>query len=133
MIFPNKLRWNMIFLVLSRSRKMIFLFAQKCDLTPRRKMKGDISQKKYTEIQYYLQMFWRDGLLKKRPRWGMTFVVLFEKVVFFSRQRSIFPWAENKREMIFFKKYTETCFLSDTFHAPLPKKFNYDLIPQKRN
>ena len=35
----------MIFLVLSRSRKMIFLFAQKYDLTPRRKMKDDISQK----------------------------------------------------------------------------------------
>ena len=47
----------MIFLVLSRSRKMIFLFAQKYDLTPRRKMKDDISQKKYAEIQYYLQMF----------------------------------------------------------------------------
>ena len=35
-------------------------FSQKYDLTPRRKMKDDLSQKKYTEIWYFLQ---------KRERW----------------------------------------------------------------
>ena len=41
MVFPNKLRWNMIFLVLSG--KMIFLFPKNMILHVRRKMKDDLS------------------------------------------------------------------------------------------
>ena len=47
-VFQNKSRWNMIFVVLSR--KMIFLFPKNMILHVRRKMKDDLSQKKYTEI-----------------------------------------------------------------------------------
>ena len=104
----------MIFLVLSRSRKMIFL----------KKIHGN------TKLSSNVLKRWS---FEKRSHSGMTFVALFEKVVFFSRKRSIFPWVENMREMIFFKKYTEIYFLSDSFHAPLPKKFSYDLILQKHN
>ena len=43
MVFPKKLRWNMIFLVLSR--KMIFLFPENMILHLRGKMKDDLSQK----------------------------------------------------------------------------------------
>ena len=39
--FPKKLRWNMIFLVLSR--KTIFLFPENMTLHLRRKMKDDLS------------------------------------------------------------------------------------------
>ena len=41
MVFPKKLRWNMIFLVLSG--KMIFLFPENMILHVRRKMKEDLS------------------------------------------------------------------------------------------
>ena len=59
----KKLRWNMIFLVLSG--KMIFLFPENLILFFRRKIKDDLSQKISMEIWYLLQMFWEDGLSKK--------------------------------------------------------------------
>ena len=43
MVFPKKLRWNMIFLVLSGD--MIFLFPENMILQLGRKMKDDLSQK----------------------------------------------------------------------------------------
>ena len=43
MVTPKKLRWNMIFLVLSG--KMIFLFPENMILPLRRKMKDDLSHK----------------------------------------------------------------------------------------
>ena len=46
MVFPKKLRWNMIFLVLWE--KMIFFFPENMILQPRRKMEDDLSQKKNT-------------------------------------------------------------------------------------
>ena len=52
----------MIFFVLSG--KMIFLFPKNMILLLRQKMKDDLSQKKYMEIRYFLQMFWKDGLSK---------------------------------------------------------------------
>ena len=63
MFFPKKSRWNMIFLVLSG--KMIFLFPENIILFFRRKMKDDLSQKKYMKIWYFFQIFWKDGLSKK--------------------------------------------------------------------
>ena len=63
-LFPNVLKrwslqkkshWNMVFVVLSG--KMIFLFPENMILLFRRKMKDDLSQKKYMEIRYFLQMF----------------------------------------------------------------------------
>ena len=55
MVFPKILHLNMIFLVLSR--KMIFLFPENMILFFRRRMKDDLSQKKYMEIRYFPQMF----------------------------------------------------------------------------
>ena len=49
MVFPKKLHWNMIFLVVLFG-KMIFLFPENMILFFRRKMKDDLSQKKYMEI-----------------------------------------------------------------------------------
>ena len=59
-VFSKKLRRNMIFLVLSK--KMIFLFHEIIFLGD--KMKDDLSQKTYMEI-YFLQIFRKDGILKK--------------------------------------------------------------------
>ena len=47
MVFPKKLHWNMIFLVVLFG-KVIFLFPENMILFFRRKMKDDLSQKKNT-------------------------------------------------------------------------------------
>ena len=75
MVFPKKSHWNMIFLVLSGKMifffflyikiKMIFLFPENILLFFRHKRKDDLSQKKYLEIWYFLQVFWKDGLFRK--------------------------------------------------------------------
>ena len=86
--FQNKSRWNMIFVVLSR--KMIFLFPKNMILHVRRKMKDDLSQKKYTEIWYFLQTFWKDGLFKKGRAGTWSFLYYLERQYFFSRKHDIF-------------------------------------------
>ena len=58
----QKLGWNMIFLVLLG--KMIFLFPENMILFFWQKMKDDLSRKKYMEILYFLQIFWKDSLFK---------------------------------------------------------------------
>ena len=58
----KNMRWNMIFLVLSRN---IIFFSKNMILFFRRKIKHDLSQKKYLKIIHFLQMFWKDGLSKK--------------------------------------------------------------------
>ena len=63
MVFPKKSDWNMIFLVLSG--KIIFLFPKNMILFFTHKRKYDLSQKKYLDIWYFLQMFWKYGLSKK--------------------------------------------------------------------
>ena len=47
--FPKKSHWNIIFFVVL-SGKMIFLFPENIILFPGRKMKDDLSQKKYMVI-----------------------------------------------------------------------------------
>ena len=63
MIFLKKSHWNMIFL--ASSGKMILFFPENKILFFKQKMKDDLSQKKYLEIWYVLQMFRKDGLSKK--------------------------------------------------------------------
>ena len=77
MVFPKKSRWNMIFLVLSG--KMIFLFLENMILHLKRKTKDDLSQKKYTEIRYFLQTFWKDGLFKKGHAGTWSFLSYLER------------------------------------------------------
>ena len=94
----------MIFLVLSG--KMIFLFPENMTYTLNRKWKM-ISLKKYTEIWYFLQTFWKDGLSKKGRRRHMIFLVLSGKMVLFSRKHDIFSLGR-KWKTVFLKKYMET-------------------------
>ena len=80
MIFPEQLRWNMIFLVLPG--KMIFLFPENIILFFRRKMKDDLSQR----ITCKYDVFFKCSVKMVFPRklhWNMIFLVAWsEKMVF---------------------------------------------------
>ena len=111
-----------------------FSFPENTIIPPDRKWKMIfLKKKKYTKIWYYLQMSWKDGLLKK----GCA-----GQVVFFSRKGCIFPWAENERERerererqrerwSFSRNTRKHIFYPTVSKTPLPKKFKDDLIPQK--
>ena len=95
--FSKKLRWNMICLVLSG--KMIFLFPENIIVFFRRKMQDDLSQKKYMEIWYFLQMSQKDGFSKKKNHSGIwSFLYYLERWYFFPPENMIFfLWTENER------------------------------------
>ena len=77
----------MIFLVLLQ--QVIFLFLENMILFFRRKMKDDLSQKKYMEIWYFLEISWKDGLSKKS---APDYTILFS----FSRKYDLVLQAENE-------------------------------------
>ena len=105
----KKLHWNMIFLV--SSGKMIFLFPENMILFFRRKMKDDLSQKKYMEIWYILQMFRKDGLSKKIALEYDLSYIMRKDGISFSRKYDIF-FTDGKWKIIFLKKCMEIwCFL----------------------
>ena len=94
MVFPKKLHYNMIFLVLSG--KMIFLFLENMILNLRRKMKDDLSYKIQGNMIFYSNLLKRWSF-QKGPRMHMIFFVLSGKIVFFSENIILFPWAESER------------------------------------
>ena len=83
-VFQKKLHWNMTFLVLSR--KMIFLFNENMILFFRQKMKGNLSKKKYMEIWYILQTFWKDYLSKKTAAGYSLFCIIRKDDISCSRK-----------------------------------------------
>ena len=103
MIFPKKLRWNMIFLVLSG--KTMFLFPENMIWHLRRTMKDDISQKKIHGNMTFSSNFLKRRSFQKGPRRDMIFLVLSGKMVFFP-QKHILSLGR-KWEMTFLKKYME--------------------------
>ena len=126
MVFPKKSRWNMIFLVLSG--KTIFLFPENMILHLRRKMNANLSQKRYTEIWYFLQTFWKDGLLEQGHAGTWPFLYHLERWYFFYRKHFFFSLGR-KWEVTFLKKYMEIWYLLCTLrvlqtwrHAPLSKR-----------
>ena len=67
--------------------------------------------KKYTEIWYFLQMFWKDGLFKKDRAGIWSFWYYLERWYFPPRKHDNFSLdGKWEREMIFLKKYTETWY-----------------------
>ena len=105
MVFPKKLCWNTIFLVLSG--KMIFLFPKNIILPLRPKMKDDLSQKIHGNMIFPSNVLKRWSF-QKGLRWGMIFLALSGKMVFFSRKHDIFSLGGKwEWEAIFFKKYME--------------------------
>ena len=77
-------------------RKRWYFFPENIILYPRRKMKDDLSQKKYTEIWYFLQTFWKDGVFKIDHAGTWSFLYCLERWYFFP-ENIFFPWAESER------------------------------------
>ena len=103
MVFPKKLRWNMIFLVLLG--KMIFIFPENMILHVRWKMKDDLSFKIHGNIIF------SSGLPKRwsfqeGPRRHRIFLVLSGKMVFFPESMIFFSLGR-KWKTAFLRKYME--------------------------
>ena len=114
-------RWNFFFpkiwsYSLDKKWKMIFL------------------QKKYMEIWYFLQMFWKDGLFKIIAQEYNTSCVIWKDGIF-PRKHDIFS-LDGKWKMIFLKKYmifsvyTYRCYKQD--NMPLCQK-NSNMIFSRKN
>ena len=86
MVTPKKLRWNMIFLVLSG--KMIFLFPENMILPLRRKMKDDLSHKNTRKYDIFFKCSEKMAFLKSAAL-GHD-LILPVKMVFFPRKHDIF-------------------------------------------
>ena len=109
MVFPKKLRWKK-FLVLSG--KVIFLFLENIKLFFRRKIKDDFSQKKYRELWYFLQMFWKDGLSNKNRTGIWSFLLYYLETWYFFFSKIWYYSLDEKWKMIFLKKIHGNIILS---------------------
>ena len=77
----------------------MFLFPENMIWHLRRKMKDDLSQKKYTEIWHFLQTFLKDGLFKKGHAGTWSFLYYLEKLYFFSKTWYFFLGQEVRDEL----------------------------------
>ena len=86
-------------------------FSRKYNLTPRRKMKDDISQKIQGNMIFTsnVQKRW---YFQKEPRWYMIFLVLSGKVVFFPKNMIFFPRTENET-----KSFSRNTWKDDIFYV----------------
>ena len=134
MIFPKKLRWNMIFLVLPG--KTMFLFPENMIWHLRRTMKDDISQKKNTRKYDIFFKLSEKKVFSKRAAPGHDLSCIIWKDGIFSRKHDIFSWTESERQS-FSKNIWKYIFcvharvLQTWRHALLSKKVKDGLIPQK--
>ena len=130
----KKLHYNMIFLV-ALSRK-IFLYPENTILFFRRKMKGDLSLKKWMELWYFLQMPRKHGLSKKRRAgiWSFLYIwkdrIFFWKIwYFFFRQKMKDDLSQEIHGYVIFSVYMYKCDKYDTTF--LQKNPKDDLLPKK--
>ena len=136
MVFPKKSRWNMIFLVLLG--KMIFLFPENMILPPDGKWKIIFLKKIHGNMIFSSNVLKRWSFQKRLLRWGMIFIVLSGKMVFFPENMIFLPWAGSEGWPFSRNtwKYDISCVhvwvLQTWCHAPLSKKIKDGLIPKKR-
>ena len=87
--FPKVLkRWSIqktcsgIWYLLYYQERWYFFFLKiwSCSLDTKWKV---IFLKKHIKIWYFLQIFWKDGLCKKKSHWNMIFLVFCGKMAFF--------------------------------------------------
>ena len=94
--------------------------------------------KKYTEICFFLQMFWKDGLFKKDCAATWYFLHYQGKMVFFPKNIIFFPWdkSEGRSFSRNWWKYGNFCVhvrvLQTWRHAPLSKKARKILSPKNK-
>ena len=102
MVFPRKLHWIMIFLVLLG--KMIFLFSKNMILFLRQIMKDDLSSNTW-KYNIFFKSF-KKRVFSKKLHWNMIFLVLSDdkRWYFFPQNMTFFLWTENERWS--FSKYT---------------------------
>ena len=89
MVFPKRLLWNMIFLVVL-SGKMIFLFSENKILFFRRKMEDNLFPKSIWKYDISFKCTEKIVFPKKQLHLNMIFLVLSGKMVFFSGKYDIF-------------------------------------------
>ena len=88
MVFPKKLRWNMIFLVLSG--KMIFLFPENMILYVRRKMTDDLSQKNTRKYSIFFKLSEKMVFSNRAaPAYDLS-CIIWKDGIFFPRKHDIF-------------------------------------------
>ena len=104
MVFPERLCWNMIILVLSG--KIIFLFPENMILHVRRKMEDDLSLKIHGNMIFFSNLLKRWSF-QKGPRRLMIFLVLSGNMVFFSQKLDLF-FLGRRWKTAFLRKYMET-------------------------
>ena len=104
MVFPKKLHWNIIFLILSG--KMIFLFPENMILFSRHKRKDDLSRHKRKDDLFF--KYSEKMVFPKNSRLNTISFVISGKIVFlFSRKYDIFSLGGKWKKMIFIKKSME--------------------------
>ena len=98
-------------------------FSRKYDLTPRRKMKDDLSQKNTRKYGIFFKCSEKMVFSKRTEPGHDLSCTSWKGGIFFQKTCFFFPCTENERGMTFPEKYTETWyFLFDMFHAPLRRK-----------
>ena len=126
MVFPKKLHWNMIFLVLLG--KMIFLFPENMILHLRRKMKDDLSQKNTRKYNIFFTLSENMVFPKRTAPAHDLSCIIWKDVFFFPENKIFFPWAESERRSFSEDtwKYEIFCVhvrvLQTWHHPPLPRK-----------
>ena len=108
MIFRKELHWNMIFLILSS--KMTSLFPQNMIQFFKWKMKDDLSPKNTRKYGIFCKYSEKMGFPKKLY-WNMVFLVLSEKITYFSQKYDLILQTENERQF-FSKKYMKNMIFS---------------------
>ena len=134
MVFPKKSRWNMTFLYY---RERWFSFSRRYDLTPKSENERWSFSKKYMEIRYFLQTFWKDGLFKKGRAGTWSFCIIWKDGISFPKTWFFFDWAESERRSFSGKtwKYDIFCVhvrvLQTWHHTPLSK--NSKMVLSRKN
>ena len=135
MIFPKKLRWNMIFLVLSG--KTMFLFPENMIWHLRRTMKDDISQKKNTRKYDIFFKLSEKKVFSKRAAPGHDLsCIIWKDGIFFPKTWYFFPGQKVRgalsQEMhgnMTFSVYTYGCYKRGA--TPLCQKKSKMALPHK--
>ena len=116
--------------------KKDFLYPENTILFFRRKMKDDLSLKKWMELWYFLQMPRKHGLSKKRRAgiWSFLYIwkdrIFFWKIwYFFFRQKMKDDLSQEIHGYVIFSVYMYKCDKYDTTF--LQKNPKDDLLPKK--
>ena len=107
-------------------------FSENMMLLPDEKWKMVFLKKKYTEIWYLLQIFWKYGLFKKDCAGTWYFLYHLERRYFFPRKHGIF-FLDGKRERGDLSQEIYGNMTFSNWYAPLQKKKKSKTILSRKN